>query len=81
MTRKPIELDDAGGPGHRGRQPAGDVAAVWGFAKWATLAVGLVFALVAVFKATIVEAAPLAGLACFLGIVARIFQAEEHRPR
>jgi hypothetical protein len=49
-----------------------------GLVKWAALAVGAVLAVVAL-TAPAVQAGALAGLACFLGIVARVVQAEEHR--
>jgi hypothetical protein len=52
--------------------------AYWGISKWVALGVGMVLALIA-FGVSAIHAAVLSGLACFLGIAARIFQAEEHR--
>jgi hypothetical protein len=46
--------------------------------KWGALAVGCLLAVVALEK-NAVQAAALSGLACFLGIASRIFQAEQHR--
>jgi hypothetical protein len=46
--------------------------------KWVALGIGGLLAFLAFFLST-VEAAAVAGLACFFGILARIFQAEEHR--
>lgn len=65
-----------------GRYPHSDrgssAQALWGIPKWGALGVGCVLALVAL-GANAIQAAALSGLACFLGIAARIFQAEEHR--
>jgi hypothetical protein len=60
------------------RPDAPSARALLGFAKCACLGFGVVLALFAV-AANAIQAAALAGLACFLGITARIFQAEEHR--
>jgi hypothetical protein len=55
--------------------PAG---VLWAIPKWGALGVGCVLALVALGQNAI-QAAALSGLACFLGIASRIFQAEQHR--
>lgn len=53
---------------------------LWAVAKWGAIAIGGLLVCVA-FSATAVQGAAIAGIACFFGILARIFQAEEHRAR
>ena len=45
--------------------------------KWLSLSIGCFFALLCLFVESI-KAGPIIGIACFLGIFARICQAEEH---
>lgn len=82
---EPLDLDDEDEPPRRRRDtpppPPGAVAAGFlGVAKWLLLGLGAVLAAVA-FTQNAAQAAALSGLACFLGIAARVVQAEEHRHR
>jgi hypothetical protein len=83
MPPKPLDLGEP--PPRSSRPPAspppGAVAAGFcGLAKWLLLGAGT-----AIVAAALVQSAPwaaaLAGVACFAGIAARIFQAEEHHHR
>lgn len=59
-----------------GRPPhAGDM---YGVAKWLLLGLGATLACAAL-AVSAVQAGAIAGLACFLGIAARVAQAEQHR--
>ena len=59
-----------------GRPPhAGDM---FGVAKWLLLGLGATLACAAL-AVSAVQAGAIAGLACFLGIAARVMQAEQHR--
>lgn len=84
---KPIDLDDADRPRKRRRPveperespPPHLVAAnAFGVVKWVSLGVGVLLIVVALSQAA-PWAAAFAGMACFAGIVARVFQAEEHQ--
>tara|TARA_Y100000816_G_scaffold214329_1_gene159615 strand:+ start:2823 stop:3023 length:201 start_codon:yes stop_codon:yes gene_type:complete len=49
-----------------------------GNVKWACLGIGVLLFLVAFNAGGYPEQAATAGMACFMGIISRVFQAEQH---
>lgn len=78
---RPMPLDDYEDEGEDEGVPAGRRVSAWAVLAWAALGAGAMLALAAVGARNAVAAAPVAGLACFCGIAARVFQAEAHRRR
>lgn len=78
-AQRPLTLDDEHDDDPDDYRPGPPVFnRLSGVVKWGCVGVGGILAVTAL-KVPAIHAGAVAGLACFLGIVARIAQAEEHR--
>lgn len=64
-------------PSDTRREP--HVGDLWNIVKWVLILIGSAIAIGGVLAGNVLQTAALVGLACFVGILSRLAQAEQHR--